>query len=373
MKRAKALGMGNAPFAFDKRTTASLIWGTSAALLPAVAWGIYCFGLQALVVVAASIAGALVGETIASGLRRRVTLADGSAFLTGLLVGMAMPPGVAPYIPAIASFFAVSVVKGAFGGLGSNWMNPALAGIVFALLNWPDGMGAWSLPRHLADVAAVSGATPLGYCRAHLGTAAAGTGPMELLASAGMSPSNVDASIRDFLNQSLFSRLGADLPPGYLDLLLGNKQGSLGELSALLILMASILLLSRKMIRWEIPASIVGSFVLFTWIFGGLPYGGDFFSGDVLFSLLSGSFLLVAFFMAPDPVTSPSSRPGMLIYGVGVGLVTFVLRSFGSSAEGSAFAVILMNCAVPALARLDTKAGLRLVAKAAAESAGSGE
>jgi Na+-translocating ferredoxin:NAD+ oxidoreductase subunit D len=120
------------------------------------------------------------------------------------------------------------------------------------------------------------------------------------------------------------------------------------------------------MIRWEIPASIIASFALLTWAFGGLALGRGFFAGDALFSVLSGSFLLVAFFMAPDPVTSPSSRSGMLIYGIGIGLLTFVLRAFGSSAEGTAFAVILMNCGVPALARLDSKAYLRRASKAGA-------
>jgi Na+-translocating ferredoxin:NAD+ oxidoreductase subunit D len=371
MKRAKELSMGNAPFAFDKRTSASLTWGASAALLPALGWGLYCFGLQALVLVAASILGALVGEAVASGLRRRFTLLDGSAFLTGLLVGMAMPPGVAPYVPLLASLFAVSVVKGAFGGLGANWMNPALAGIAFALLNWPEQMGAWSLPRQLGNLAGVSGATPLGLCRAHAGSSALGASPMDILTAAGAKFTYLDSSITDFLNQGLFSRLGADLPGGYVDLLVGNKQGAIGELSAILILAASILLLSRRMIRWEIPASVLGSFAVLTWVFGGLPYGRDFFSGDVLFSLLSGSFLLVAFFMATDPVTSPSSRPGMLIYGIGIGIVTFVLRSFGASAEGSAFAVILMNCGVPAIARLDSAAGLRRAARAAGIAAES--
>jgi electron transport complex protein RnfD len=357
MKRGKALGMGDPPFVFDKRTSASLIWGTAAALLPALAWGLYCFGLPAVIVVASSLAGALVGESIAGALRRRFTLLDGSAFLTGLLVGMAMPPGVSPYIPALASLFAVSVVKGAFGGLGSNWMNPALAGIAFALINWPAAMNAWSLPRHLAGVAGISGATPLGFARAH--ASLAGSGPMDILAAGGMKFTGTDASVTDVLNSAVFSHFGADLPSGYIDLLLGNKGGALGELSALLILAGSIVLLSRRMIRWEIPASLVGSFALLTWVFGGLAAGNGYFAGDVLFSVLGGSFLLVAFFMAPDPITSPSSRTGMLIYGIGAGSLTFVLRIFGASAEGTAFAVILMNCFVPALARLDTKASLR--------------
>jgi Na+-translocating ferredoxin:NAD+ oxidoreductase subunit D len=341
MKGGKALAMGNAPFAFDKRTTSSLMWGVSLALLPALAWGIFCFGASAAIVVCASILGALVGEAASSALRRRFTLWDGSAFLTGLLVGMAMPPEISPFIPAAAAFFATAVVKGAFGGLGSNWMNPALAGVAFALVNWPAEMSSWTFPRQLEGLASVSGATPLGLARSQGGGLASGFA------------SSIDSSVTDALNHGLFSRLGADLPGGYVDLAIGNKAGSLGELSGLLILLASILLLSRKVIRWEIPCAIVASFALLTWAFGGLPLGDGFFSGDVLLAILSGSFLLVAFFMAPDPVTSPSSRLGMAIYGVGIGSITFLLRLFGSRSEGTAFAVILMDCAVPALSKLD--------------------
>jgi Na+-translocating ferredoxin:NAD+ oxidoreductase subunit D len=363
MSRAKALSMGEAPFAFNKRTSASLMWGTAAALLPALAWGIYCFGYGAALPVACSLAGALAGEAMASGLRRRFTLWDGSAFLTGILVGMAMPAGISPFIPAIASLFAVSVVKGAFGGLGSNWMNPALAGIAFALLNWPAEMNAWTWPHQLAGLSAVSGATPLGLARAGAGSAAVGSNPIDILSAGGMRFSGIDSTVTDALNRGFFSPLGAELPGGYIDLLVGNKAGALGELSGLLILAASIFLISRKIIRWEIPASIVGSFAVLTWAFGGLALGKGFFAGDALFSILSGSFLIVTFFMAPDPVTSPSSRPSMMLYGAGVGALTFLLRSFGSSAEGSAFAVILMNCAVPAISKIDVAAFRRRAAR----------
>jgi Na+-translocating ferredoxin:NAD+ oxidoreductase subunit D len=354
VKRAKALIMGDAPFIFNKRTSSSLMWATVTALMPALGWGIYCFGLPAALPVLSSILAALVGEAMASGLMRRFTLWDGSAFLTGLLIGMAMPPGISPFIPAAASLFAVVIVKGAFGGLGSNWMNPALAGIAFALLDWPSEMNAWVLPRHLAALSGISGATPLKLAR---------SSALDFLG--GLKSSGIDASITDALNRGLFSPLGADLPGGYIDLLIGNKAGAPGELSAILILAASIILISRRIIRWEVPASIIASFALLTWIFGGLPLGKGFFEGDVLFSILTGSFLLVTFFMAPDPVTSPSSRLGMLIFGAGIGSLIFLLRAFGSSTEGSAFAVILMNCAVPAVARLDTAASRRRASKAA--------
>lgn len=341
MTSGKTLTLGNAPFAFDRRTTFSLMWGVALALLPALAWGIFSFGAPAAIVVCASILGAILGEAASAALRRRFTLWDGSAFLTGLLVGMAMPPGISPFIPAAAAFFATAIVKGAFGGLGSNWMNPALAGVAFALVNWPAEMSSWTLPNQLAGIASVSGATPLSLSRAQGGGMAA------------LAASSTDSSITSALNQGIFSHLGAELPGGYIDLAMGNKLGALGELSGILILAASIVLLARKVIRWEIPASIVAVFALLTWVFGGLPLDDGFCSGDVLFAVFSGSFLLVAFFMAPDPVTSPSSRLGMLLYGGGIGAITFLFRAFGSRSEGTAFAVLLMDCSVPAIARLD--------------------
>ena len=366
MRRAKALSMGDAPFIFHKRTSASLMWATVVALVPALAWGIFCFGFSATIPVVASIGGALAGEAIASGLMRRFTLWDGSAFLTGLLVGMAMPPGISPFIPATASFFAVSVVKGAFGGLGSNWMNPALAGIAFALLDWPTEMNTWIMPRHLTALSGISGATPLSLARSHAASSSAGYSNIDVLGSGSLKVSGIDTTVTDTLNRGVFAPLGADLPGGYIDLLVGNKPGAVGELSAILILAASVILISRKVIRWQIPATIVGSFAALTWIFGGLAAGDGYFTGDVLFSVLTGSFLLVSFFMAPDPVTSPSSHVGMVIFGIGIGALSFLLRTFGSSAEGSAFAVILMNCAVPTLVKIDIGAFRRRASKMAA-------
>ncbi|HET7838594.1 MAG TPA: RnfABCDGE type electron transport complex subunit D [Rectinemataceae bacterium] len=347
MKSARGLVMGPAPYVFSRQSTATWTWGTALALVPAFIWGLYCFGAGAALPVVASVLAALVGEAGVGLFRKRITLGDGSAALTGFLVGLAMPPSIPLYIPAASALFAIIMIKGIFGGIGSNWMNPALGGIVFALLNWPRQMGEWVVPRHLAGVVGVSGATPLGFVRDRLGAAPAGSDPLSLLAAAGMKFSDLDRSIREALNFLLFSRIGADLPAGYIDLLIGNRPGALGEISGILILAASVFLLSRRIIRWEIPASVMFSYALIVWVFGGLPYGNGFFAGDVLFAILSGSFLIVTFFMAPDPVTSPSTRTGMLAYGFGIAVLTFLIRSYGAMSEGTAFAVLTMNCLVP--------------------------
>jgi Na+-translocating ferredoxin:NAD+ oxidoreductase subunit D len=354
MTREGQMLVGPAPHIHARRSTASMAWGMSLALLPAFGWGLYCFGLQALIPVLVSVLAALAGEGFISLLTGKPSLRDGSALLSGFLIGLSMPPSAPLLIPLLSSLFAVCLVKGAFGGLGSNWMNPALAGVVFALLNWPAEMGNWVLPRGLAGVSAISGATPLGFIHSRLLTGSAGGDAFSILGSAGYQVTPMDSSITAGLNSGLFGYLGVSLPSGYMDLLVGNKAGAIGELSGLLILAASIVLVARRMIRWEIPASLLSSFGLFVWAFGGLKFGNGFFSGDLLFELLSGSLLLVSFFMATDPVTSPSTRWGRLAYGAGIGILTFVIRSFGSGAEGSAFAVVIMNCLVPAISRLES-------------------
>jgi Na+-translocating ferredoxin:NAD+ oxidoreductase RnfD subunit len=220
------------------------------------------------------------------------------------------------------------------------------------------------LPRQLAAIGHVSGATPLGLVRDRLGSAPAGSDPLSILATAGIRVTEFDHIVTDALNNGLFSRIGAALPSGYVDLLVGNRSGAIGEISGILLLAASIVLISRGVVRWKIPASIVGGYSLLVWTFGGLPLGNGFFAGDVLFSLLTGSFLLVAFFMAPDPVTSPSSTVAMIVYGLGIGSIIFALRLFGSGSDGSAFAVLVMNCFVPLLERIVAPTRVKKVLRA---------
>lgn len=359
MSRSSQTLVGQPPHIHVHQSTRILTWETSLILTPALIWGLYCFGLSAALPVLVAIAAALAGEGLINLLRKKSSLADGSAFLTGLLIGLSMPPAIPLYVPALASVFAVCLVKGAFGGLGSNWMNPALAGIVFALLNWPSAMGTWAWPRHLAGIAGVSGATPLGFVHQGIETSRAGDA-LSILGSGGYHISSFDSGVTSSLNGAFFGFFGVDLPSGYIDLLVGNKAGAIGELSGLFLLLGSIILISRRVIRWQVPTAILGSFGLLTWVFGGLPYGAGFFSGDILFELLSGSLLLVAFFMATDPVTSPSTAVGMLLYGAGIGLLSFVFRRWGASAEGVAFAVILMNCVVPGINKLGGRRQRRL-------------
>ena len=232
-----------------------------ACLAPAAGWGVLCYGAPAAVVLAAAIGSALVVELAAAGLRHRFTLDDGSALLTGLLVGLSLPPGAPWYVAAAASGFAIAVVKQGFGGLGRNWMNPALAGRAFAALSWPAAMSAW-LPTRFMGADAVSAATPLTAAAA----GGAGRASFAALASAGGPFSRADDAVVSWLNAHVLSPLGMAAPRGLLDLLAGLHAGCIGEASVLLLAAGAAVLLWRRIIRWEIPAALFGTFVLLTGI-----------------------------------------------------------------------------------------------------------
>lgn len=334
-----------APHLHEGTTTAGIMFSVVLCLLPAGIWGVLLFGLRALQVLLVSVAASLLTELVVSALFfRRFTLADGSALVTGLLLGLSLPPAIPLFIPAAGSFFAIAVVKLTFGGLGRNWMNPALGARVFLLFSWPLPMSIWRTPA-LAD--ALSGATPLGLAKAALAAPdSAVRGPIDALL-AGLQPYGLLLPLRRLL------------PPGYGDLALGGVAGCIGEGSALLLALGSIYLLVRKIIAWEIPAAYLGSFGLAAWVLGGLPYGSGLFHGDAVFHLLAGGLALGALFMATDPVTSPLRRSGRIVFGLGCGMLTFLLRNYGSQPEGVALAIVLMNMFVPLLNRIGRRSGAR--------------
>jgi electron transport complex protein RnfD len=329
------------------------MWTVTACLLPAAVWGVYVFGLRALWVMLASTAAAVLSEYLVGLPLRKFTLGDGSAVLTGLLVGMNMPPAVPVYIPVIASVFAIVVVKWTFGGLGSNWMNPALAGRVFVFFSWTRHMTTWTMPRTLPAVDGFTSATYLGVVKTGVAEATGATGgPMAILSQSGFPHSRIDTTVTDWLNAAVLQPLGIDLPYGYVDPFVGNIPGSIGEVSALLLMIGAVVLFAKKIITWEVPATYFLTFGLLTWVFGGNVHGMGAFSGDVLFHVLSGGFMLAVFFMATDMATSPITRRGLLIYGAGVGFLTFLIRTYGSFPEGASLAIILMNVFVPLINRV---------------------
>lgn len=274
-------------------TTRRIMLDVCLALLPAVIFAVYWFGFGVLLTVLLSVASAILSEFLMEkALRRPVTIDDGSAAVTGLLLALTLPAGTPWYVPVLGSVFAICIAKQVFGGLGDNFVNPALAGRAFLLASFPAAMTTYPL---VAD--AVTSATPL---------------------------SSEFAGSVDYL-QAFIGRIG----------------GCIGEVSTLALLIGAAYLLIRRVIDWRIPLSYLGTMALLT-VIGG---------GNVLDSVLLGGTVLGAFFMATDYVTSPVTSWRRVIYGVGIGIINYTIRRWGAYPEGTTYAILLMNIAAPLIER----------------------
>ncbi len=291
------------------------MYGVIIALLPAWATSLWFFGLGALAVTLISVASCVLIEFLIQKfvMKVKTTICDGSAALTGLILAFNMPSNLPWWIIVIGALVAIGVAKMTFGGLGQNIANPAILARVFLLISFPQQMTSWPKPGQLTSYAdAATGATPLGLMKEALRD--------------GKSVSEV-----------------ADLP-STTDLLLGNMGGSLGEVAAIALLIGFVILLVRRIITWHIPVAVLGTIAVLSAIF----YLADPSAyPSPLFHLLTGGALLGAIFMATDYVTSPMSHSGMLVYGFGIGLLTFIIRTFGAYPEGMSFAILIMNMLTP--------------------------
>jgi electron transport complex protein RnfD len=271
------------------------------ALSPACFLGIYYYGSQAFYIIAISILSAVIAEYLYQKITgKNVTVNDFSAVITGLLLALNLPPTVPFFIPVVGSFFAIIAVKQLFGGLGQNFINPALAARAFLLASFPMLMTNWTLPPD-----AISGATYLGQLKENPG----------------------------------FIPLASD----YYALLFGKIGGCIGETSAVALIIGGAYLIIRKIINWRIPVFYIGSFAFFAFVFGR----ESFFSANVLFEVLSGGLMMGAFFMATDYATSPITPNGKIIMGIGCGFLTVLIRFYGGYPEGVSYAIIIMNLFVP--------------------------
>ena len=272
------------------------------ALLPAVAVAVWQFGLYPLAVIAVSMGSAALFEWGYRKLMKKSnTLGDLSALVTGMLLALTLPPTAPLWLPVIGTLFAIVVVKQLYGGIGKNFLNPALAARAVLLASYALLMGQYALPRALAGVELVSSATPLSYLY--------DTGAMPAYYS-------------------------------YKALLLGTVPGSIGELSALALLLGGLYLIVRKVISWRIPVSFVGTVAVLTLLFGREGFSH---AEWMLYNLLSGGLLLGAIFMATDYATSPVTLNGQLLYGAGCGVLTVLIRTFGGFPEGVSYAILIMN------------------------------
>lgn len=283
------------------------MYGVLIALVPAFLASLYFFGLGALVVTATAVIACVLFEYLIQKFlyKKQPTICDGSAILTGLLLAFNLPSNLPVWIIVIGALAAIGIGKMSFGGLGNNIFNPALVGRVFLLISFPAQMTTWPVP----------GSLPMSYTDAETG-----------------------ATVLSALKQH------AGELPTYSDMLLGNMGGSLGEVGAIALLLGLAFMLIRKIITWHVPVSIIGTVAIFT----GIMYLVDPISyANPLIHILSGGLLLGAIFMATDYVTSPMSTNGMLVYGVGIGLITTIIRLFGAYPEGMSFAILIMNALTP--------------------------
>ncbi len=318
----RPLWVSVSPHIRSGRTVKGIMWTVIISLLPAAIAGVCYFGLPALMVLITSILSCVVVEAACQKFyKRQVRVSDGSAVLTGLLLAMVVPPSVPLYILPLAALVAMFVVKELVGGLGFNVFNPALVGRAFLVACFPVAMTtayidplSWFGAASAAD--AVTAATPLTLLK-HGGMAAVA----EHYGTAGTM---------------------------FINLLLGLRPGSLGETPALLIMLGGLFLIIRGIISWHIPLAMLGTVALLTWMFGG---DSGFLSGNPLFHLLNGGLMLGAFYMATDYVTSPTTAKGKIFFGIGVGLLTVLIRLKGGYPEGVAYAILLMNPLTPCFER----------------------
>ncbi|MGQ9707480.1 MAG: RnfABCDGE type electron transport complex subunit D [bacterium] len=313
-------------------TTAKLMWLVVFALLPACAGSIYFFGLRALFIILISIIAAILFDSLSQLMfGRRVTISDGSAVLTGLLLAFNLPPNCPWWLPVVGSAFATIVAKQFFGGLGHNFINPALAGRAFLVASWPTHMTTtWLAPRGGIIPAlppgalkictdAVTSATPLNVLKQGSKLVLPGCDP-----------------------QSLYEYLQSW--PVIKNLFFGSTGGCIGETSALLLLIGATILLVFRVIDWRIPSSYLITVAVLVSL---LPGHKAALLNYTLFHLLSGGLILGAFYMATDYVTSPLTPKGRVIFGCGCGILTILIRLWGGYPEGVCYSILLMNVATP--------------------------
>lgn len=308
----------SSPHIRAKDSTQRIMLYVIIALLPATVFGIINFGPRALAVVVVSIASCLVSEYLYNKIaHKKQTVGDLSCVVTGLLLGLNLSHTVPFFIPIIGGAFAIVVVKMIFGGLGQNFMNPALGGRCFLLIAFAADMTNFNVTRNGVDV--YSGATPLA-----------------LIKNEGLSSVNVR------------------------DMLIGNTAGTIGETSVIAILIGAIIMILLGVIDLKIPASYIITFAVFMFLFGAQQFDINY----VVAELCGGGLMLGAFFMATDYVTSPITPMGKIIFGICCGILTGVFRCFGANAEGVSFAIILSNCLVPIIEKVSIPRAFGMVKEA---------
>ena len=318
---SKLVTVSPSPHVYGDYSIKKLMYGVVIALLPALVVSILFFGLGAIMVTLLSVAFCVLFEYLIQKfiLQTDVRITDGSAVVTGLLLAFNVPSNLPWWILLIGSIVAIGVGKMTFGGLGNNPFNPALVGRVFLLISFPVQMTSWPVPAGFSTgyVDANTGATALGIIKEGLKSGESLTSLMHKI-------------------------------PSYYDMFIGKMGGSMGEVAAAALLLGLFYMLSKKIITWHIPVTIIATVGIFT---GILWMANPDKFANPLFHLLTGGILLGAIFKATDYFTSPMIPKGMIIYGIGIGVITVIIRTFGAYPEGVSFAILIMNGFTPLINR----------------------
>jgi len=294
------------PHSHSGKSAKEIMWTVFFVLVPSGIWGVYAYGIKSLYLIAASITVCVLTEAVILKLRGQpISITDGSAALTGLLLAYNVSPSLPIWIICVGAVFSIAIAKQAFGGLGKNIFNPALAGRAFLMASWPTHMTLFENSRW--QVNALTSATPLTIVK-----------------------HNFEYVL-----------------PSYFDLFLGKRGGCIGEVCIAALLIGAAFLMLKRYINWRIPFAYISTTALLSWIF----MGDKLFAGDWIFSVLSGGLILGAFFMATDYVTSPITKKGKVIFGIMCGVLTFAIRKWGGYPEGVSYSILIMNAATPIIER----------------------
>ena len=297
--------VSGSPHIHKQESVSRIMWTVVASIIPAGVAGVIIFGLDALWVTMAAVIAAVLTEAVFEvWSKKKITVLDGSAVITGILLAYNLPSNVPLWLPIIGAVFSIAIGKQVFGGLGQNIFNPALVGRVFLMASWPKYMTTFVKPF---SYDAVTSATPLAILK--------------------------EGKALEHIS--------------YLDLFLGKHGGCIGEVCILALLIGAALLLIKGYISWHIPVTYILTTAVFIYIFGAK----QLFHGDWLFHILSGGLILGAFFMATDYVATPLTAKGQIIFGVGCGLLTAIIRLWGGYPEGASYAILMMNAATPFIDR----------------------
>lgn len=315
------LTVSSSPHVRCTETIPKIMWNVVAALVPATAFGVYYFGISALVNIIVAIVSAVVFEFLwEKMMHKKITITDGSAVITGLLLAMTCPPTLPWWMSIIGSFLAIIVCKQSMGGLGYNLFNPAHVGRAGLMVSWPVAMTTWTQVNGTV-VDGVAGATPLNILK-HGG------------------------------HDAVLQLFGNDPGTMYQSLFFGFRNGSLGETSTVLLVLGGLYLIYKGYINWQAPVVMIATVGVLTWIFGGVSFGTGLFSGDPLFHMMAGGLIIGAFFMITDMVTAPITLKGQIIFAFGAGLITVLIRLLGGYPEGVCYSILLMNALTPLIDRL---------------------